>query len=356
MKIGEIDISKVMVGSDEIAAIYAGLDLVYSSTPPTPSFQGKWLATYTGGTTSSAECDASSAITQNEITLTDLVSVEIGDCVTSIGDNAFRYCGTLTSVTIPSSVTTIGNNAFGVCTSLASVTIPDSVTNIGYQVFFFCGSLSSITVNATTPPTLGAAAFTDTNNCPIYVPASSLSAYQSASGWSDYASRIQAIPTPPTPTGSCISEAEGTWVSLDENFDQTTFPLEVYELDFGGLNTSSLGYGGTNSTGLDLYDANNNYIGQVNVGWDNDQQFGDLEVYSGSTAIYTRSSTSSALDVVDICSLFGGAVYIQDVPSVEVCAMYDCVDWDAETGECIMQECVMTETIYPLSVLIENNS
>ena len=162
--------------------------------------------------------------------------------------------------------------------------------------------------------------------------------------------------TPPTPTGSCISEAEGTWVSLDENFDQTTFPLEVYKLDFGGLNTSSLGYGGTNSTGLDLYDANNNYIGQVNIGWDNDQQFGDLEVYSGSTAIYTRSSTSSALDVVDICSLFGGAIYIQDVPSVEVCGMYDCVDWDAETGECIMQECVMTETIYPLEVFVENNS
>lgn len=195
MKIGNLDISKVMVGSDEIAAIYAGLDLVYSSTPPTPpTFQGKWLATYTGGTTSSAECDASSAITLNEITLTDLVSVEIGDCVTAINDRAFQNCGSLTSVTIPSSVTTIGNNAFGVCTNLASVTIPDSVTNIGYQVFFFCGSLSSITVNATTPPTLGAYAFTDTNNCPIYVPAASLSAYQSASGWSDYASRIQAIP------------------------------------------------------------------------------------------------------------------------------------------------------------------
>ena len=38
-------------------------------------------------------------------------------------------------------------------------------------------------------------AFDNTNNCPIYVPAESVSAYQSAPNWSTHASRIQAIPT-----------------------------------------------------------------------------------------------------------------------------------------------------------------
>ena len=38
--------------------------------------------------------------------------VTIPSSVTSIGDNAFAYCESLTSVTIPSSITSIGGNAF----------------------------------------------------------------------------------------------------------------------------------------------------------------------------------------------------------------------------------------------------
>ena len=38
--------------------------------------------------------------------------------VTSIGDDAFDYCTSLTSITIPSSVTSIGDDAFTYCTSL----------------------------------------------------------------------------------------------------------------------------------------------------------------------------------------------------------------------------------------------
>ena len=169
IKLGNNDIT-LKVGSADVGAVYLGSTLVYSGgTPPTPSFDGKWLATYTGGTTSSAECDASSAITENEITLTDLASVEIGDCITSIGDSAF-----------------------GNCRSLTSCTIGDSVTSIGSYAFYYCNSLTSITVNATTPPTIGSRrVFDNTNDCPIYVPAASVSAYQSA--WSDYSSRIQAI-------------------------------------------------------------------------------------------------------------------------------------------------------------------
>ena len=192
VKIGNLDVI-FKVGSAD-CKVYLGDTLLYPTTPPTPpTFQGKWLATYTGGTTSSAECDASSAITNGEITLTDLEAVELGDCVTSIGQNAFYNCSSLSSIDIPNSVTSIGNSAFYGCYSLTSVTIPDSVTSIGGAAFFNCGSLTSVTVNATTPPTLGIIVFELTNNCPIYVPAASLTAYQSATGWSDYSSRLQAI-------------------------------------------------------------------------------------------------------------------------------------------------------------------
>ena len=139
IKLGTLDISAFKVGSAD-TKVYLGDTLVY------PSFQGKWLATYTGGTTSSAECDASSAITQNEITLTDLVTVKIGNCVTSIGDSAFQDCSGLTSATIGNGVTSIGQYAFASCRSLTSVAIGSGVTSIGFAVFSQCRSLPSIVI------------------------------------------------------------------------------------------------------------------------------------------------------------------------------------------------------------------
>ena len=169
-------------------------DKVYYDDAPSPTFQGKWLATYTGGTTSSAECDSSSEIYQYDIDGIDLVSVEIGNCVTSIGDFAFIACESLTSINIPSSVTSIGESTFNGCHSLTSINIPSGVTSIGEYAFYYCSSLTSVTVEATTPPTLGFDAF-DGSTCPIYVPSASVNAYKTATNWSEYASRIQPIPT-----------------------------------------------------------------------------------------------------------------------------------------------------------------
>ena len=68
----------------------------------------------------------------------EIKRVIIGDSVTSIGNNAFSGCSSLTSVTIPNSVTTIGEYAFSRCSSLTSVTIPNSVTIIGEDAFARC--------------------------------------------------------------------------------------------------------------------------------------------------------------------------------------------------------------------------
>ena len=143
-----------------------------------------------------------------------LTSVTLPSTLNTIGDYSFGKCTSLSSLTIPSSVTKLGNETFNNCTSLTNVTIPNSVTSMGYSCFFgctglttvitsntqignmafySCRNLSSFTCLAVDPPTLGTSVFNN-SNLVIYVPAQSVDAYKTATNWSNYASKIQAIP------------------------------------------------------------------------------------------------------------------------------------------------------------------
>ena len=149
-----------------------------------------------------------------------LTSIEIPSKVTSIGDFAFSSCSSLTSIEIPSGVTSIssyvfnfcnaltsitfgensklasiGNNAFQYCRSLSSITIPNSVTSIGSNAFKGCSSLTTMRVEATTPPTLQNTDAISTATTKIYIPAGTLSAYQSATNWSNFASLFEELPS-----------------------------------------------------------------------------------------------------------------------------------------------------------------
>ena len=87
-----------------------------------------------------------------------LKSITIPDGITSIGSSSFTYCYALTSVTIPNGVTSIGNNALSGCGALTSATIPISITSIGSSVFNICYSLASITI-PTNVTSIGSSAF-----------------------------------------------------------------------------------------------------------------------------------------------------------------------------------------------------
>ena len=70
----------------------------------------------------------------------------IPNSVTSIGDDAFFGCRSLSNIVIPDSVTSIGDGAFFGCSSLSNIVIPDSVISVGDWTFFGCRSLSSIVI------------------------------------------------------------------------------------------------------------------------------------------------------------------------------------------------------------------
>lgn len=119
-----------------------------------------------------------------------LQSVNIPSGVTAINDTTFNGCP-LQSITIPNTVTTIGANAFSTCYMLSSVTIPTGVTSIGNSAFASCYGVKEYHFKPTTPPTLGTTVFSGIPDDTIfYVPTASLTNYQTASGWSTYASRM----------------------------------------------------------------------------------------------------------------------------------------------------------------------
>lgn len=126
--------------------------------------------------------------------------------------NSTGFSGSLiNNLTVPSNVTSISDFAFDGCGSITSVTIHSGVTSLGYACFRNC-KLTGVTDYSTTPQKLygywkGQISSPDRyyqfhcflddgiyDNYPIYVPAASVNAYKTATGWTEYADRIKAKP------------------------------------------------------------------------------------------------------------------------------------------------------------------
>ncbi len=76
----------------------------------------------------------------------NMVSIELPDSLTHIGDYAFSDCYKLENVTLPKNLQSIGEGAFQVCESLESINIPSTVTHIGECAFVSCLNLVNIEV------------------------------------------------------------------------------------------------------------------------------------------------------------------------------------------------------------------
>jgi hypothetical protein len=166
---------------------YAQAGVLYSST--------KTLVAYPIGLTGAFTVPSGVLDIGNQAfsNCTGLTAVTLPETVTTIEGYAFSASG-VTSVSLPSSLTTLKTAAF-VNTQLTTLTIPAGVTTVGLTVFALDVNLTTVTMLGTTPPTGGSSLFYDSSSIAhIYVPASAVSAYQAAAGWSDYSTLISAAP------------------------------------------------------------------------------------------------------------------------------------------------------------------
>lgn len=73
-----------------------------------------------------------------------LVSVTLGNGITSTPQAGFYSCSALKEVNLPSTLTNIGTQTFGKCDGMESITLPTSLKTIEASAFTWCSSLSSI--------------------------------------------------------------------------------------------------------------------------------------------------------------------------------------------------------------------
>lgn len=76
----------------------------------------------------------------------DIISVEIPDTVSEIGDNAFRCCRYLETVSFGEGISLIGNEAFYGCECIKSITLPQTLSYIGKGAFQSCTGLTEIVI------------------------------------------------------------------------------------------------------------------------------------------------------------------------------------------------------------------
>ena len=125
---------------------------------------------------------------------TSLQSISFGGNETFIGDHAFVNCSSLQSVTIPDGVESLITETFWKCTNLKTIVIGSGMRNIT-NAFKGCTSLTSITCKAMTPPSIISTTFDSDRytNATLYVPADAIESYQSASYWNNF-TNIKPIP------------------------------------------------------------------------------------------------------------------------------------------------------------------
>ncbi|MBR1412614.1 MAG: BspA family leucine-rich repeat surface protein [Prevotella sp.] len=202
----------------------------------------------------------------------------IADTITTVGSNAFRGCvylkrltitqdsqvstdeqnnywyiNSLEELTLNEGVAGIGFYAFTRCGELKIIHFPKTLGYIGKETFVGCNSISTIYSDVETPFTFEDNVFSQSvyQNAQLIVPAGTVSAYRTTSGWSNFlnitdgSTPTEKVATPTFSwrndelTMSCSTEGatimyqmsdedtDGDGVITDSDYKQYSAPIEV---------------------------------------------------------------------------------------------------------------------------------
>ena len=122
---------------------------------------------------------------------TSLTTVNLPSC-TALNNYAFRSCNNLSYISLPK-VTMVSGYCFGNCTALETVSLP-KCSYLNRYAFWSCYNLNTIYMGTELSTVATMAQSNALSDCSalksIYVPASLVDAYKSASNWSYYSSII----------------------------------------------------------------------------------------------------------------------------------------------------------------------
>lgn len=110
----------------------------------------------------------------------EILTLNIGDEVTSVGNFAFIGCSNLAELNLGRSVTAINTSSFNGCSSLEKVELPEGLTTLGSYAFTNCSGLSEITFNGNTAPTIAGTAFNTVKAKAVHAGNDSWSAFNKA--------------------------------------------------------------------------------------------------------------------------------------------------------------------------------
>lgn len=132
-----------------------------------------------------------------------LRSIVIPQSVEYVGNMNFTFCLNLVKVEWNASASNVPASCFQGCSSLKEISFSESVTMIG-RMAFYNAPLNTIIIKNPTPASIYSDTFDSSvfKSATVYVPKGSLTTYQSATGWKDFANlkETETIPGPQAET------------------------------------------------------------------------------------------------------------------------------------------------------------